>query len=319
MQRSGNIPKFRGQQKICHISEDREHMLRLDSCYPQGVPGVSVMQTVTLPSGERVPAFGLGTWQIGDHAALRDEEIATIRLALELGATLIDTAEMYGEGRSEALVGEAIRGRRNEVFLVSKIYPHNASQQGTVAACERSLRRLGTDRIDLYLLHWRGQVPLAETVDAFVALQSAGKIRHYGVSNLDLADMQELWKVTGGQAVATDQLLYNLTRRGIERDLLPWLRARRIPVMAYSPIERAELLRNKKLLQFAKRHAMAAAHAALGWLLAYDDIIVIPKTGSRERLKENLGALEHPLTPTQLAEIERLFPAPSRAHALEML
>jgi diketogulonate reductase-like aldo/keto reductase len=277
------------------------------------------MQTVTLPSGEHVPAFGLGTWQIGDRAALRAEEIATIRLALDLGARLIDTAEMYGEGRSETLVGEAIRGRRDEVFLVSKIYPHNASQEGTVAACERSLRRLGTDRIDLYLLHWRGQVPLAETIDAFLALRRAGKIRHFGVSNLDLEDMQELWALPGADAVATDQLLYNLTRRGIERDLLPWLRERRIPLMAYSPIERAELVRNKKLLQFAKRHAMTPAQAALAWLLAHDDIIVIPKTGNRERLRENLGALEHALTAAQAAEIEKLFPAPARARALEVL
>jgi diketogulonate reductase-like aldo/keto reductase len=277
------------------------------------------MQTVTLPSGERVPAFGLGTWQIGDRAALRAEEIATLRLALDLGARLIDTAEMYGEGRSETLVGEAIRGRRDEVFLVSKIYPHNASRDGTVAACERSLRRLGTDRLDLYLLHWRGQVPLAETLDAFLALKRAGKIRHFGVSNFDLADLQELCALTGADAVATDQLLYNLTRRGIERDLLPWLRKRGIPVMAYSPIERAELVRNKKLRQFAQRHAMTPAQAALAWLLAHDDIIVIPKTGSRERLKDNLGALEHALTAAEVAEIERLFPAPARAGALEML
>jgi diketogulonate reductase-like aldo/keto reductase len=277
------------------------------------------MQTVTLPSGELVPAFGLGTWQIGDHAAQRAEEIATIRLALDLGARLIDTAEMYGAGQSETLVGEAIRGRRDEAFLVTKIYPHNASQQGTAAACERSLRRLGTDRIDLYLLHWRGQVPLEETLDAFVALQRAGKIRHYGVSNLDLSDMEEIWRLPGGQAVATDQLLYNLTRRGIERDLLPWLRERRIPVMAYSPIERADLLRNKKLLQFAQRHALTPVQAALGWLLAHDDIIVIPKTGSRERLKENLSALEHALTPAQVVEMEKIFPAPAHAGALEML
>src|SRR5450631_2563851 len=256
---------------------------------------------------------------MGESAAARAEELARLRLGLDLGLTLIDTAEMYGEGKAEELVGEALARRRDEAFIVSTVYPQNATRKGTVAACERSLRRLKTDRIDLYLLHWRGEVPLAETVDAFVALQSAGKIRHYGVSNLDLADMQELCSVTGGHAVATDQLLYNLTRRGIERDLLPWLRERRIPVMAYSPIERSELLRNKKLLQFAKRHAMAPAHAALGWLLAYDDIIVIPKTGNRERLKENLGALEHPLTPTQVAEIERLFPAPARARALEML
>jgi diketogulonate reductase-like aldo/keto reductase len=277
------------------------------------------MQTVTLPSGERVPAFGLGTWQIGERAALRHEELATIRLALDRGATLIDTAEMYGEGRSETLVGEAIRGRRDEVFLVSKVYPHNATREGTAAACERSLRRLGTDRLDLYLLHWRGEVPLAETLEGFLALQRAGKIRYFGVSNFDLADMQELWRLPGAHALATNQLLYNLQRRGIERELLPWLRERHIPVMAYSPIERSELLRNKKLLKFARRHAMTAAQAALAWLLAQDDIIVIPKTGSRARLEENLGALAHRLNAEQLAEIEKSFPAPATARALEML
>jgi diketogulonate reductase-like aldo/keto reductase len=277
------------------------------------------MQTVVLPAGERVPAFGVGTWQIGDKAALRTEELATIRLALDSGATLVDTAEMYGDGRSESLVGEAIVGRRDEVFLVTKIYPHNAGRNTTAAACERSLRRLGTDRIDLYLLHWRGQEPLAETIDAFLELQRAGKIRYFGVSNLDRSDMQEVWALPGGASVATDQLLYNLTRRGIERDVLPWLRERRIPVMAYSPIERAELLRDPKLLQFAKRHAMSPVHAALGWLLSKDDVIVIPKTGNRARLKENLAALERPLTRPQVAEIEQLFPAPARATALEML
>ncbi|HEY5101714.1 MAG TPA: aldo/keto reductase, partial [Steroidobacteraceae bacterium] len=273
------------------------------------------MRTVMLPSGERVSAFGVGTWQIGDQAALRSEEIATIRLALDLGATLIDTAEMYGDGRSESLIGEAIHGRRDEVFLVTKIYPHNASRKATASACEDSLKRLRTDRIDLYLLHWRGQEPLAETIEAFIELQRAGKIRYFGVSNLDCADMQELWALPGGASVATDQLLYNLARRGIERDLLPWLRERRIPVMAYSPLEQAKLLRDPKLAQFAKRHEMSAAHAALGWLLAHDDIIVIPKTGSRERLKENLAALEGPLTQPQVEEIEKLFPAPARATA----
>jgi len=277
------------------------------------------MQTVTLPSGERVPAFGVGTWQIGDRAALRLEELATIRAALDRGATLIDTAEMYGEGRSETLVGEAIRGRRDEVFLVSKVYPHNATREGTAAACERSLRRLGTDRLDLYLLHWRGEVPLAETLEGFLALQRAGKIRHFGVSNFDLADMQELWRLSGAHAVAANQLLYNVKRRGIERELLPWLREHHVPVMAYSPIERSELLRNKKLLQFARRHAMTAAQAALAWLLAQGDVIVIPKTGSRARLEENLGALAHRLSAEQLAEIEKSFPAPARARALEML
>ena len=187
------------------------------------------MKTVTLPSGERVPAFGQGTWRMGEHRSTRAEEIATLQLGFDQGLTLIDTAEMYGEGRAEELIAEAISGRRHEVFLVSKVYPHNASRQGTIAACERSLHRLRTDRIDLYLLHWRGGVPLAETMEAFMALQQMGKIRHYGVSNLDLADMQELWLAPGGTAVATNQVLYNLGRRGIEWDLLPWCREKRVP------------------------------------------------------------------------------------------
>jgi diketogulonate reductase-like aldo/keto reductase len=277
------------------------------------------MKTVTLPSGERVPAFGMGTWRMGENRATRAEEIETIKLGLDLGATLIDTAEMYGEGLTEELIGEAIAGRRDEAFLVSKVYPHNASRQGAVAACDRSLRRLRTDRIDLYLLHWRGNVPLAETMQAFMALQQAGKIRRYGVSNLDLADMQELWSVPGGREVQTDQLLYNLARRGIEWDLLPWLRERRIPAMAYSPLEEGRLLRNPKLADFAQRRGMSAAQAALAWLLSKDDVIVIPKTSSRERLKENLAALEIRLTKAQLAELDRLFPPPEDPRPLEMI
>lgn len=277
------------------------------------------MKTVLLPSGVRVPAFGQGTWHLGEHLTTRAEEIATLRLGLDLGVTLIDTAEMYGEGRSEQLIGEAIHGRRDEVFLVSKVLPQNASRAGTVAACERSLRRLNTDRLDLYLLHWRGDVPLAETVQAFQTLQRTGKIRHYGVSNLDLADMQELWSVPGGPAVQTDQLLYNLARRGIEWDLRPWLRARRVPVMAYSPIEQARLLRSPTLADFARRHGMTPAQAALAWLLAQDDVIVISKTGRRERLQENVGALDHPLTAPQLAELDRLFPPPTGPRRLETL
>jgi len=277
------------------------------------------VKTVTLPSGEKVPAFGMGAWNIGDRRADRGEEIATLRLGLDLGARLIDTAEMYGDGRSETLVGEAIAGRRDEVFLVSKVLPENASRKGTVAACERSLKRLGTDRIDLYLLHWRGSVPFAETVEGFLALQKAGKIRHFGVSNLDLADMRQWCALPGGGAVAANQLLYNLTRRGIEFDLLPWLRERRIPVMAYSPIEQARLVADPKLKKFAAAHGMTPAQAALAWLLARDDILVIPKTGRRERLKENLGALEKPLDAAQLAELDRLFPPPTRAQPLQML
>ena len=277
------------------------------------------MKTVTLPSDKRVSALGLGTWHLGEDRATRAEEIATLRLGLDLGSTLIDTAEMYGEGRSEELVAEAIEGRRDEVFLVSKVSPHNASRTGAVAACERSLARLRTDRIDLYLLHWRGNVPFAETLEAFVALQTAGKIHHFGVSNLDLADMQELESVPGGPAVATNQLLYNLARRGIEWDLLPWLRERRIPIMAYSPIEQAKLTLNPKLVDFARRHGMTPAQAGLAWLLAQDDVIVIPKTGRRDRLKENIGALDRRLTQAQLAELDRLFPPPTGPSPLEML
>ena len=277
------------------------------------------MKTVALPCGERVPAFGMGSWNLGDDRAARAEEIATLRLGLDLGARLIDTAEMYGDGRAESLIAQAIEGRRDEVFLVSKVYPQNASAKGAPAACERSLRRLNTDRIDLYLLHWRGNVRLAETLQAFARLRDAGKIRHYGVSNLDLADMQALWRLPQGRAVATNQLLYNLTRRGIEWDLLPWLRQRRVPLMAYSPLEQAQLAHNRKLAGFAARHGMTPAQAALAWLLAREDVIVIPKTGRRDRLKENLGALDHVLTAAQLAELDQLFAPPKGAGSLAML
>jgi diketogulonate reductase-like aldo/keto reductase len=226
---------------------------------------------------------------------------------------------MYGDGRSESLVGEAIQGRRDEVFLVSKVYPQNASRTGSAAACERSLRRLQSDRIDLYLLHWRGQVPLEETVAGFLDLQRAGKIRYFGVSNLDLADMQELWSAPGGSGVATDQVLYNLARRGIEWDLQPWLRERRIPIMAYSPIEQSRLVRQTKLVKFSKQHALTPAQAALAWLLSHKDVIVIPKTGNRERLRENFAAAERSLSDTELAELERLYPPPAQAQGLEML
>ena len=277
------------------------------------------MKTIALPSGERVPALGQGTWNMGDEAATRAEEIAALRLGLDLGLTLVDTAEMYGNGRSEELVAEAIAGRREEVFLVSKVLPQNASRRGTIAACEKSLKRLKTDRLDLYLLHWRGNVPFAETLEAFARLQADGKIRSHGVSNLDFDAMREWHSLKGGQGVATDQVLYNLTRRGVEWDLAPWLREKRIPLMAYSPLEQARLAKHKGLAAFAGKHAMSPAQAALAWLLARDNVIAIPKSGNRERLRENAGALSLELTAGQLAELERLFPPPSGAHALEML
>lgn len=277
------------------------------------------MKSVKLPSGEEVPAFGMGTWHIGDVATERQEELATLRLGIELGARLVDTAEMYGDGRAEQLVGEAIHGSRDKVFLVSKVLPSNASRKGTVQACERSLRRLKTEHLDLYLLHWKGSVALAETLEAFLELQQTGKIRYFGVSNLDLKEMQELWRTGGGQQVQTNQLLYNLARRNIEWELLPWLRKHRVPVMAYSPIEQARLLEEPKLLSFANRYGITPAQAALGWLLAKDDIIVIPKTSRGEKLKENFKATRTPLTTAQVSELDELFPAPKGPAPLEML
>lgn len=277
------------------------------------------MKTVHLPSGERVAALGQGTWNMGEQPARRAQELATLRAGLDMGLTLIDTAEMYGEGRTESLVGEAIAGRRDEVFLVSKVYPHNASRAGMRKACEASLRRLRTERIDLYLLHWPGSVPVEETVEGFAALQAAGLIRHWGVSNLDTAAMQELWATAGGTGAQVNQVLYNLTRRGVERNLLPWMGKHGVPVMAYSPVEQGRLLRDQRLADFAAARGMTPAQVALAWLLAREDVIAIPKTASVERLRENQGALEHPLDAQALAELDRLFPAPTRAVPLEML
>lgn len=277
------------------------------------------MKTVRLPSGETVPALGQGTWMMGEDPALKAREIASLRAGLDLGLALIDTAEMYGDGRTETLVGEAIAGRRDEVFLVSKVYPHNASPKAMRAACAASLRRLGTDRVDLYLLHWGGSVPLAGTVDAFERLQRDGLIRHWGVSNLDRDAMEDLWSASGGRAVQANQVLYNLARRGIEWDLLPWQRERGIPTMAYSPIEQGRLARHRGLAGFAKRHGMTPAQAALAWLLSRGDVIAIPKTASAGRVAENLAALERALDAAALAELDALFPPPTRAVPLEMI
>src|SRR5690349_13949957 len=215
----------------------------------------TAIPTTKLPSGEAVPTLGLGTWRMGESRGAARDEVAAVKAGIDLGMTLIDTAEMYGDGGAERIVAEAVRDRRDEVFIVSKVLPSNASRRATITACERSLRNLATDRIDLYLLHWRGGAPLHETVDAFLELQRAGKIRHWGVSNFDLSDMAELVELTGGNAVATNQVLYNLARRGIEFDLVPWQRRHGIPIMAYSPIDQGgRLLRQETVRQVAERH-----------------------------------------------------------------
>jgi diketogulonate reductase-like aldo/keto reductase len=276
--------------------------------------------TVALPSGERVPALGMGTWHLAEDPARRGEELAALERGLELGLSLIDTAEMYADGAAEELVGEAIAGRRDEVFLVGKVLPWNASRAKTIAACERSLRRLGTDYLDLYLLHWRGHTPLEETVAALHELERAEKIRGWGVSNLDVADLQELVTVApGGPHVQTDQVLYNLGRRGVELDLLPWCRSHGIPIMAYSPVEQGRLLAHPALREVAARHDATPARVALAWVLRSGRVIAIPKAGTVEHVEDNRAALDVVLSPRDLADLERAFPAPAEPQPLEML
>ena len=270
------------------------------------------MREVALPSGERVPALGQGTWHMGERAAARAEEVRALRHGLDLGLRLVDTAEMYGEGGAEEVVGEAIAGRRDEVFLVSKVYPHNASFDGAVAACERSLARLGTDRLDLYLLHWRGSVPLAETVRAFERLKLDGKIRHWGVSNFDVDDLEELRAVENGARCATDQVLYNVTQRGPERGLLPWCRAHDMPLMAYCPVEQGRLPTGGALARVAERNGVDVYAVALSWLLAAPDVVAIPKAAKLAHVEANRRALDLVLDDADLAEIDAAFPPPRR-------
>lgn len=277
------------------------------------------MRKTKLPSGTAVPVLGQGTWYMGDEAHRRADEIASLRLGLDLGMTLIDTAEMYGDGASEKLVGEAIAGRRDEVFLVSKVLPSNASRSGTIAACERSLRRLGTDCIDLYLLHWRGRTPFAETIAAFEALQDAGKIRHWGVSNMDVDDMREIARAPGGEAMATNQVLYNLTRRGIEFDLLPQAQARALPLMAYSPIEQGRLTEYPEVQDIAERHGVTPAQVALAWVLRQEGVIAIPKASTPAHVRENRAALDLQLTAEDLEELDDMFSPPDGPESLEMI
>jgi diketogulonate reductase-like aldo/keto reductase len=282
------------------------------------------VRTTMLLSGRPMPVLGQGTWKMGEHASRRTDEIAALRLGIDLGMNLIDTAEMYGEGGAEEVVGEAIQGRREQVVIVSKVYPHNATRHGTVDACQRSLRRLKTEYIDVYLLHWRGNVPLQETLEAFQELKQAGKILDYGVSNFDVTDMEEALTLSGGDEIATNQVLYNLMRRGIEWDLLPWSRARSIPTMAYSPVgnshrEQTQMFGNSSMRSIAARHDATPAQIALAWLLRASDVVAIPKAVQPKHLRENRSALDIELTDEDLQELDQAFPPPNQKIALEMI
>jgi diketogulonate reductase-like aldo/keto reductase len=270
--------------------------------------------------GVPVPVLGQGTWRLGDSANTRKQEIAALQLGIDLGLTLIDTAEMYGDGASEQLVGEAIAGRRERVYLVTKVLPsHAATRQGIVAACERSLRNLGVEHVDLYLLHWRSGEDLPVTVATFNELVKAGKIRHWGVSNFDVDDLEQLARLPGATPVACNQVLYNLSRRGIEFDLLPRARQRGLNVMAYTPIEQGRILGNPVLKQVALRHGVTPAQIALAWVIRAEGVVAIPRARTLEHVRENAKAARIALTPADLAELDRAFPPPTRKRALEML
>ena len=277
------------------------------------------LRYVTLRNGERVPALGQGTWHMGEDRRRAAEEAAALRLGIELGMTLIDTAEMYGSGGAEEVIAHAAEGVRDRLFIVSKVYPHNGSRAGVVAACERSLKRLATDRIDLYLLHWRGSIPLAETLEGFQRLERDGKIRHHGVSNFDRGDMEEWVALRGEETVAADQVLYNLSRRGPEWDLVPWCREHGVAVMAYTPLGQGSMLGNRGLAEIARRRDTTPAQIALAWLLRQEGTIVIPKASHAAHVRENRGALDVELTEDDLAALDRAFPPPKGRSSLGML
>jgi diketogulonate reductase-like aldo/keto reductase len=283
------------------------------------------VRTTPLPSGEAVPVLGMGTWHMAEDPSRREFEIASLRTGLDLGMSLIDTAEMYADGAAETLLGEAIVGRRDQVFLVSKVLPSHATRRGTVAACEASLRRLRTEQLDLYLLHWRGSIPLDQTLEGFTELLRAGKIRHWGVSNFSVADLEELLGVhpeatASGDRVETDQVLYNLASRGIEYDLLPWCQNKLgLPVMAYSPIAQGRALRHPAVRGIAAQHDVAPAQVALAWVLRHAGVVAIPKASTPDHVREDRAALDLRLTHADLAALDRAFPPPTHAVPLEML
>ena len=278
------------------------------------------MKTVQLPDGERVPALGQGTWGMGQIKRAHSDEVAALRLGIDLGMTLIDTAEMYGEGGAEEVVADAIDRQRERVFVVTKVYPHNASRTKLPKACERSLKRLRIDASDLYLLHWRGSVPLAETVEAFEKLQVAGKIRHWGVSNFDVEDMKELLAIENGSACAANQVLYHVGERAIESDLLPWSQKNKMPIIAYSPVGHGRgLLENPTLKKIARRHDAAPAQIALAWVLREPGVIAIPKASSEKHVRDNARSIDIELTKVDLADLDRAFPPPKSKQPLPML
>jgi diketogulonate reductase-like aldo/keto reductase len=277
------------------------------------------MQTVTLSTGEIVPALGLGTWHMGERRGARSKEVKALQLGLDLGLALVDTAEMYGDGGAEEIVAEATAGRRDSVYIVSKVYPHNASRQGAIAACERSLKRLRTDRIDLYLLHWRGSVALAETVKAFETLKSAGKIRAWGVSNFDSDDMKELSGVAAGRNCVANQVLYHLGSRGIEWDLLTMCQKQKITVMAYSPLGQGSILNKTAVKVIAKKHDTDPAAIALAWVLRQSGVVAIPKASNLEHVRANAAALDVKLDSSDLAALEQAFPPPNKATSLRII
>jgi diketogulonate reductase-like aldo/keto reductase len=273
-------------------------------------------RTVTLPHGEIVPALGQGTWHMAEDPRRRSDEIEALRVGIDLGMSLIDTAEMYADGDAEVLVGEAIKGRREQVFLVSKVLPHHATVGGTIEACDGSLLRLGVDVIDLYLLHWRGPIPLEETLEAFERLEGAGKIGSWGVSNFDLSDMEDLIDIPGGSEVSTDQVLYNLEYRGIEYDLLPWCESSALPIMAYSPIEQGQVLDHPVLRSVAARHHATPAQVALAWVLRKDNVCAIPRASNPAHVRENRPALDMHLSASDFAELDYAFPPPTQKQPL---